>query len=80
MDFYIDDVLVSAGKSITDQNGAFPFDIGSNSQPLYLNGPTFRHVKNFIIRNNMGATTIVNIPVIRTGIDTSGNSFDGTWQ
>jgi hypothetical protein len=80
IELWIDGVEITAGKAITSGAGTtWPFDIVGNSQPFLLQGPAFREVKNFIIRNNSGATTIVNIPVVRTGTDTSGNSFDGTW-
>lgn len=79
VDFYIDDVLITAGKSMDVSGGSWPFDIGANSTKFVLSGPVFREVKNFIVRNNMGATTVVNIPVIRTGIDISGNALHGTW-
>lgn len=80
VDFYIDDVLVSSGKSVTAGGVAsWPFAIAAGTAPFYFSGPTFREVRNFKVRNNMGATTVVDIPVIRTGTDVSGNSFDGTW-
>lgn len=80
VEFYIDDVLITAGKAIFATNGTFPFDFRDTASPdVRLSGPIARQVKNFIVRTNMGATTVVNIPIVRTGIDISGNSFDGTW-
>lgn len=80
VELYIDDVLVSAGKTVTAGAGAsWPFAISASTAPFYFSGPTFREVRNLKVRNNMGATTIVDIPVIRSGVDVSGNSFDGTW-
>lgn len=77
---FIDDVEITSGKTISQADGAFPFDIsGSSAAPFMLRGPALRQAKNFIFRTNMGATTVVNIPIIRTGIDISGNDFHGTW-
>lgn len=80
VDLYVDEVLVASGKTLTASEPTWPFHINTAStQPFYLSGPVLREAKNFIVRNNSGATVQVNIPVIRTGTDTSGNSFDGTW-
>lgn len=81
VELYKDDVLFSAGKNInSESSGGWPFDIGVSTAPFRLRGAAFREVRNLIVRNNMGATTIVNIPIIRTGEDISGNNFDGTWS
>jgi hypothetical protein len=78
--FYIDDVLITSGKNINiASSGGWPFDIGVSTAPFRLTSSSFREARNLIIRNNMGATTVVNIPIIRTGIDVSGNNFHGTW-
>lgn len=74
---FIDDVEITAGKTHT-QNG-FPFDITGSTAPFLIRGATYREGKNFKFRNNMGATTIVDIPNLRTGIDVSGNGLHGTW-
>jgi hypothetical protein len=81
MGFFIDDVEITAGKSMIAVNGGltWPFAISNSSANFYLSGPTFRLARNLIISNNFGATVQVNIPIIRTGVDISGNSFDGTW-
>lgn len=77
---FIDDVEITAGKNVVPYGTApWPFDISAGTAPFYLSGPTFREARNFKVRNNMGATTIVDIPIIRTGVDVSGNSYDGTW-
>lgn len=81
VEFYIDDVLITAGKAIFATNGTFPFDFRDTaSSDVRLSGPIARQVKNFIVRTDMGATTVVNIPIIRTGIDISGNDNHGTWS
>jgi hypothetical protein len=81
VELWLDGVEITAGKAITSGAGTtWPFDIVGNAQPFLLQGPAFRKAKNFVVRNNMGATTIVDITLIRTGTDVSGNSFDGTWN
>lgn len=76
---FIDDVEITAGKTLSVTDGAFPFDVSASSAAFMLRGPAFRQARNFIFRTDMGATTVVDIPIIRTGVDVSGNSFDGTW-
>lgn len=79
--FYIDDVLITAGKTIDDAQGTFPFDIRDPvTSDFRLSGPLARQVKNFKVRTAMGATTVVDIPIVRTGIDISGNDNHGTWS
>lgn len=79
---FIDDVEVTAGKSLSVEDGVstWPWNMGNSTAPFVLGGMTFRKIRNFKVRNNMGATTVVDIPIIRTGVDVSGNSFDGTWS
>lgn len=79
--FFIDDVEITAGKNMIAVNGGltWPFAISTNAAAFYLSGPTFRQAKNLLISNNFGATVQVNIPIIRTGIDISGNDYHGTW-
>jgi hypothetical protein len=77
---FIDDVEITAGKNVSQADGTFPFDIsGSSDAPFMLRGPALRQARNFMFRTDMGATTVVNIPIIRSGIDISGNNFHGTW-
>lgn len=76
---FIDDVEVTTGKAISVADGAFPFDVSASPAAFMLRGPAFREARNFKIKTDMGATTVVNIPIVRTGTDISGNSFDGTW-
>jgi hypothetical protein len=76
---YLDDVLVGA-KTVQDYGGAaWPFAIAAGSASLYISGATYRQVKNAFIRNNSGATIQGSYPVLRTGLDTSGNARHGTW-
>lgn len=83
-ELYLDDVLLGTGlgaKSVVAENGstAWPWAISGGTAPFIFAGPTFRQVRNLKFRNNMGATTRLDVPIIRTGEDVSGNSFDGTW-
>lgn len=63
-------------------NSAAPLSFGvpldSGSVPV---GTTFylKEVKDIIVRSNNGATVEINIPNVITGVDTSGNSRNGTW-
>lgn len=80
-ELYIDDVLVSAGKSMTasaDGGGVWPWDISGGPAPFKLSGH-LKRVRNFKLRTDMGATTVIDVPIIRTGIDVSGNGYNGTW-
>lgn len=77
-DLYLDDVLVGS-KSLVTGGGAWPFAIAGGAANLYICGPTTREVRNAFIRNNSGATVQGQYPVIRTGLDTSGNARHGTW-
>lgn len=78
-DLYIDDVLVGSKTLVASGGAAWPFGIATGNATLYISGPTTREVKNAFIRNNSGATVQGQYPVIRTGLDTSGNARHGTW-
>lgn len=76
---YIDDVLISAGKTLAASGTAtWPFGIPANASPLYV-GRSLAEVKDIIIRNNSGATVQLNVPIMRNGTDVSGNGRNGTW-
>lgn len=79
--FYIDGVEITAGKSLVVTGvHTWPFGIYAGVlAPFYLSGPTLRLARNFEVIDDVAVTTVVNIPIIRTGTDVSGNSFDGTW-
>lgn len=78
-DLYLDDVLVGSKSLVTSGAATWPFAIQAGTAPLYVAGPTFREVRNAFIRSNSGATVEGQYPVIRTGLDTSGNARHGTW-
>lgn len=78
-DLYLDDVLVGSKTLVAEDLLAWPFAINPSTAILVISGPTTRQVKNAFIRNNFGATVQGSYPVIRTGIDTSGNARHGTW-
>lgn len=79
---FIDDVEFTTGKTLHRAEGphTWPFPIAASTAPFVVALPALEQIRNLIVRNNSGATTIVNIPIIRTGTDNSGNSFDGTWS
>lgn len=80
-ELYIDDVLITAGKSMIaspDGVGVWPWDTTGGPAPFKLSGH-LKRVRNFKLRTNMGATTVIDVPIIRTGIDVSGNGYNGTW-
>lgn len=53
-----------------------PLDhVGTPVGTSYFSG----EVKDLIIRSNAGATVELNVPIVRTGTDTSGNARNGTW-
>jgi hypothetical protein len=35
--------------------------------------------KDFIVRSTAGSTVEINVPNLKTGVDTSGNGRNGTW-
>lgn len=49
--------------------------IGTPVGTSYFSG----EIKDVIIRSNAGATVELNVPIVRTGTDTSGNALNGTW-
>jgi hypothetical protein len=81
-ELYLDDVLITTGKSIveaTTDGVNWPWDISGGTAPFKFFGNTFRKVRNFQLRTAMGATTVIDVPIIRTGLDVSGNNFHGIW-
>lgn len=49
--------------------------VGTPVGTSYFSG----EIKDVIIRSNAGATVELNVPIVRTGTDTSGNARNGTW-
>lgn len=78
-DLYLDDVLVGSKSLVTSGAATWPFGIPAGAAQLVIAGPTLREVRNAFIRSNSGATVEGSYPVIRTGLDTSGNARHGTW-
>lgn len=79
---YLDDVLITAGKSLvatSDGPGVWPWDTSGGTAPFRLTG-NLKRVRNFKLKTNNGATTVIDVPIIRTGIDVSGNDYHGTWS
>jgi hypothetical protein len=53
-------------------------DVNSAGTPLtsaWISG----EAKDFIVRSTAGSTVEINVPNLKTGVDTSGNGRNGTW-
>lgn len=87
----IDTVDQVASKSLIVSNEALTQTIANSSAQLtvgaYINsagtpiGSNFftEEAKDFIVRSTNGSVVEINVPNLRTGLDTSGNARNGTW-
>lgn len=73
-------VVVAPGGLIVTGTATWPFGIYAGTADVRLLRVSAQ-MKDFIFKADTGGgmVDIVNIPVIRTGEDTSGNNLDGTW-
>lgn len=87
---YIDDVLITAGKSLeiatgalvgTLKNSTAQLTVGSLTSPTGTpsGGYLGAQAKDFFIRSAGGTVEEINVPMLRTGTDVSGNARNGTW-
>jgi hypothetical protein len=85
---YIDGVLAGS-KSMLSTAGTLPDPANANA-PLVVGAAVntsgvgtgayyAEELKDFVIRSANGATVEIDVPVLRIGTDTSGNSRNGTW-
>jgi len=84
----IDDV-VQGSKTLLSNAGALSQIVNSQATltvgalNAFTSGGTMHFVagelKGFKVRSNSGATLELECDVLRTGIDTSGNDYHGTW-
>lgn len=79
LSLYIDGVL-QGDKSVVSSLGStdWPFAIRSSTAPLRI-GPVGALVKDLRITSGDTDVEELNVPVMRTGLDTSGNGRNGTW-
>lgn len=76
-DLYIDGVLQS-GKTLVASEPAWPWDMRATISNLRF-GPSMALVKDMYIKTSAGTVTELDIPIMRTGFDVSGNNRHGTW-
>lgn len=80
VDLYIDGVIFTTGKTLEVHGTAtWPFQIRANSEPLKLLGTSVGQVKDIKITSNTESVTELDIPIVRTGEDVSGNNRDCSW-
>lgn len=53
--------------------------VNNSGTPGVTEGFLSGEVKDFIIRSGGGSVVELNVPNLKTGVDTSGNGRDGTW-
>jgi hypothetical protein len=53
--------------------------VSSAGTPVVGEGYLSGEAKDFIVRSAAGATVEINVPNLKTGLDTSGNARHGTW-
>jgi hypothetical protein len=72
------DGVTQGSKSITVATLSWPFNIQNTTAPLKA-GPSSAQVKDIIITSADDTVTELNVPIMRTGLDVSGNARHGTW-
>lgn len=72
------DSVEHTDKALIEQVGSFPFVLNSSPSAPLRTGPVEALVKDIIIYS-AGDTVELNVPIMRTGEDVSGNNYDGTW-
>lgn len=72
------DGVTQGSKSIGEATLSWPFNIQNTTAPL-KSGPSSGLIKDVIITSANDTVTELNIPIVRTGLDVSGNARHGTW-
>lgn len=72
------DGVTQGSKSLTTATLSWPFSIQNTTAHLKA-GPSIGQVKDIIITSALDTVTELNIPIVRTGLDISGNARHGTW-
>lgn len=72
------DGVVTGTPAVTAGTTSWPFGIADHDADFEV-GPIYGQVKDLIITSNDDTVTELNVPIIRTGLDVSGNDRHGVW-
>lgn len=76
------DTVTQGSKTLTATTATgetpWPFGIANTIAPLRI-GPSVAQVKDIVITSANDTVTELSVPVMRTGLDVSGNARHGTW-